>query len=110
MGVRMAREIPYEPIDKPKRVTFQRMQEILAKRNKEAQENMAHLKREMWFASRLNDHSKEVFLGDTTREVRLSRVRGILNKCLLADETVGRRQGREITYREIFLEIYGEPL
>lgn len=106
----MAREIPYDPMGKPKRVSYARMQEILAKRNREAMENLEHLKREMWFASRLNGHGREVFLGDTTVELRAARVRDILKKCLLSDETCGRRQGREMTYSEMFREIYGTPL
>lgn len=105
----MGREIPYAPMDPPRRVSFRRMQEILAKHTHRILE-LQKQGREEWFASRLNGHGKEVFEGDTTTEIRASRFRAIIKNCSLSDATCGKRKGTPITYRQIFEEIYGEPL
>lgn len=65
---------------------------------------------EMYLASRLKDHGRQVFDGDTTPEVRKQRIREAIER-VGAEVIIGRaRNRRPMTYRECFAAVYGESL
>jgi len=71
----------------------------------------AHLDAELWFVKRLKDHGKDVFLGDTTAEIRKERIRqAILERgCDVA--IIGRSvNGKPETYSAAFERLFKEPL
>lgn len=90
------------------RVSFEKLLKVFERRF--GVSDLKVLDKEIWFTRKLNGHSKDVWAGVTTPELRRDRVRAIINLSMLADEKVGKRQGRTITFREMFLEIYRESL
>lgn len=105
----MSREIPYAPMEKPKRVSFKRMQEILEKHTQRVQ-GLKHLDQEMWLVKKLNGHGSSVFEGDTTERDRKGRIREILQSNNLMSEVCGKRAGVPTTFGELFQLIYGESV
>jgi hypothetical protein len=72
---------------------------------------MIQVTREIWLLNRLfRAHSVMVDRGDTTFEVRKGRAREAILRLRLQDCAVNARDGKQVTYAEIFALVYGEPL
>ena len=106
----MSVEIPYEPIERP-RVSFERMQEILNK--------WSQLGREMWLVARVKRGApksikakavNEIFDGVTTQDLRKVRVRQCIVDFGIARCACGRREGKPVTFGQMFEFVFGEPL
>jgi len=103
----MSAEVPYDPEPK-KIVSRKRMLEILERHSKRIQMN---LDQEIWLANRLRVQGvADVFSGDTTREMRRERVRSAIAAKKLAERVCGKRQGKECTFAEVFILVYGTSL
>lgn len=98
--------IEYEPMDPPKRVSLERMQEILAKHTKRASE-LKQLNEEIWLAKKLKAYD-DTFKGLTTIALRMQRLRAEIGP--VAKTVCGVRRGVATTYAQVFEIVYGEPL
>lgn len=67
---------------------------------------MSTLSIELWFVRRAG--CPEVFDGDTTFELRRERVRAHLREQGIEGETAGHKNGRPMTFGEVFESVYGE--
>lgn len=63
---------------------------------------------EAWIAKRLG--LPELFLGTTSTQIRRDRLKVVLLERELTDSIAGRADGKPITWRALFLQLYGEEL
>ncbi len=64
--------------------------------------------REAWICERLE--LEDLFLGVTSTEVRRDRLKVVLLERGLTESIAGRRDGKPITWRALFKQLYGEEL
>jgi hypothetical protein len=63
---------------------------------------------EAWIAKRLA--LRDLFAGDTTREMRRDRLKVVLLERGLTESIAGRFDGKPITWRALFEKLFGEPI
>lgn len=59
---------------------------------------------EAWIAERL--HVRDLFDGDTTREIRRDRLQVLLEQRKLMSSYAGKISGRSLTWRELVAKLY----
>jgi hypothetical protein len=70
---------------------------------------VADLRAELWLANQLKDPT--LFRGVTTLEIRRERVRAAILELRWGDRIAGgRKAGAPRKFREVFEQVYGEPL
>jgi hypothetical protein len=66
---------------------------------------------ENWFANRLAEHGKKIFLGSTTFELRRQRIREAILERGVDYAIIGTKaDGKPETYAQAFERFYSEPL
>jgi hypothetical protein len=77
-----------------------------------AQTQFREIDGELYLARRLEDHGYHVFLGNTTREMRKTRLREAIRETGRDIAIIGRnpRSGKAETYAQAFERLYGEKL
>lgn len=107
----MSRRVPYEPMHVHRQVSFARMQEILAK-HAPKEPKVENLSDELWLVEKIKAAGGKwnAFDGVTTREQRRQSVRASLKINELGAKKCGRRQGKELSFGQVFELIYGEAL
>lgn len=71
---------------------------------------MTQLDHEAWLAKRLGEHGAGVFTGLTDPTLRRERFREAITQHGLTEVIAGAREGKPLTYAQVFERLYGESL